>query len=231
MVLMVDEKYRNKGIGHQLLDAVMKDFGDLKIKNIQLGAGVGSYIWPGVPTDLPGAVQFFKKYGFDFKEEIIDMVMELNNYSTPQYVYDRIKNLGIQIREADISDVSGILDFERTNFPNWYIYYKDLCDNGDVEKIHIAIYDQEIVGAVILIDKGITWEDYFGKKTGGIGCIGVAENYRNKGIGLALAARITESLKIKGFDISYVGYTWLDEWYGKLGYKIWRKYKMGYMEL
>jgi predicted N-acetyltransferase YhbS len=53
-----------------------------------------------------------------------------------------------------------------------------------------------------------------------------AESLREQGIGLALAARATEIVRERGLARSYVGWTWLVDWYGKLGYRVWQEYIM-----
>jgi predicted N-acetyltransferase YhbS len=77
----------------------------------------------------------------------------------------------------------------------------------------------------------IPWTQLLGENTGGIGPLGVAESLRGNGIGLALAARVTELLHQRGMETSYIGYTWLLDWYGKLGYRLWRDYTMSWKKL
>lgn len=50
-------------------------------------AGVASgngaqYTWPGVPTELPGAVEFFRRTGWTFVETTDDVVLELPGFVT-----------------------------------------------------------------------------------------------------------------------------------------------------
>jgi hypothetical protein len=52
------------------------------------------------------------------------------------------------------------------------------------------------------------------------------DSERERGIGLALADKITLELARENVDVSFVGWTWLVEWYGKLGYKVWEEYDM-----
>lgn len=56
-------------------------------------------------------------------------------------------------------------------------------------------------------------------KVGGPGCVGTLPEYRNQGIGLIMVERVTQILKEEGFDYSYIHYTGVAPWYGKLGYK------------
>jgi hypothetical protein len=59
----------------------------------------------------------------------------------------------------------------------------------------------------------------------------VAASVRENGIGLAIAARVTELLRERGAARSYVGWTWLVDWYGRLGYKVWQEYVMSWKTL
>lgn len=56
-------------------------------------------------------------------------------------------------------------------------------------------------------------------RVGGPGCVGTVPEYRRRGIGLAMVARVTKILADEGFDISYIHYTGVADWYAKLGYK------------
>lgn len=56
-------------------------------------------------------------------------------------------------------------------------------------------------------------------KIGGPGCVGTVPEYRRRGIGLEMVARVTELLNDEGFDISYIHYTGVAQWYAKLRYK------------
>ncbi len=53
----------------------------------------------------------------------------------------------------------------------------------------------------------------------GPGCVGTLPQYRKQGIGLEMVRRATLLLKAEGFDLSWIHYTHLERWYGKLGYK------------
>lgn len=57
------------------------------------------------------------------------------------------------------------------------------------------------------------------------------EDRQGNGIGLALAARVTERLQSRGIATSYVGYTWLVDWYGRLGYRVWQEYRMSWKQV
>jgi len=78
---------------------------------------------------------------------------------------------------------------------------------------------------------GEVWDTLLGASTGGVGPLGVREDQREQGIGLALAAHVTEALQQRRVQTSYVGWTWLAEWYGHLGYCVWNECVMARQQL
>jgi beta-N-acetylhexosaminidase len=70
-----------------------------------------------------------------------------------------------------------------------------------------------------------------GPKTGLIGCVGVDADHRKEGIGLSLLCHAIENMKQRGVEAVFVDWVSLDGWYEKLGFKIWRSYRTGTMQL
>ena len=56
-------------------------------------------------------------------------------------------------------------------------------------------------------------------KIGGLGCVGTLPEYRDRGIGLTMAKKATQILKDEGYDYSYIHYTYVAQWYEKIGYE------------
>jgi len=64
-------------------------------------------------------------------------------------------------------------------------------------------------------------------KVGGPGCVGTLPEYRKQGIGLAMVNLVTDILRERGYDYSYIHYTGVAKWYSKLGYRtevVWDKH-------
>lgn len=95
----------------------------------------------------------------------------------------------------------------------WPEFYTD-----DAE-IFTAEVDGEIASFCLIEDFGI--HEFNGKsvKVGGPGCVGTVSKYRKKGIGLEMVRQVTSILKDRGYDISYIHWTGVPDWYAKLGYK------------
>ena len=176
---------------------------------------------------------FFHACGWREGEHSFDLVRDLAGYVTPPGVYERLRPT-ITITQATPVDATAILSFEEQHFPQWFPYYQHVLHHQGYADVVVAKeVNQGIVGTSLILDPhapgwhdDISWLSLLGKNTGGVGALGVAESMREQGIGLALAARATELVHERGLERSYLGWTWLVNWYGKLGYQVWQEYVM-----
>lgn len=224
--IFVHPEYQRKGVGTHLLNNTVSSMKSHGVKSIQTGVSVGEYFWPGVPTNLQSAIQFFKKNHWSQGEENIDMLLDLKDYYSPPGTYEKLdKEVVISILGKN--QLKQLLDFVGMNFPDWRKYYEKELDQNNYKNILVAANKSgEIYGAMILFTEHFLWKKMINGKVGGFGALGVKETARGKGIGLALSAKATEQLKQRGMNYSFLGWTYLAGWYGKLGYNVWRRYNM-----
>ena len=109
--------------------------------------------------------------------------------------------------------------------PAWVEIYKE--DYGKDVKAYCGHIGGKVASFCIVEDMGV--HDIGGQKikVGGPGCVGTLPEYRDRGIGLTMVDQVTQIFKDKGYDYSYIHYTGVGPWYGKLGYKTlfrWNKY-------
>jgi ribosomal protein S18 acetylase RimI-like enzyme len=229
-LIIIAPEYQRAGYGRMLVQAALQNLRARNITKVQLGAGASRYFWPGVPTNLPGASNFFEACEFGYIETIYDLTINLDDYITPPDLIASAESTGITFTLATGNNRNKILEFEEREFPSWHQYYRAA---QKPQNILIAKDDKDnILGTALLDDPDsrrtgeLLWQELLSGKIGTMGCLGVAEHARERGIGLAMAARATEILKARNVNTIYLGWTWLVDWYGKLGYKIWREYKM-----
>jgi len=98
--------------------------------------------------------------------------------------------------------------------PRWIPYFEE------AERVFCAYgWDGLILGCCILQDMGE--HEVQGKRLriAGPGCVGVLPTFRRQGVGLAMVREATLALRQDGYDLSWIHYTGLAHWYGKLGYR------------
>lgn len=225
--ILVERIHQRKGMGTKLINIAKEELKQKGIKRISLGSGGNSYFWPGVPINLEAAVSFFRKMGWVYSEISVDMVEKLTDYQTPAGIFQRIEDLGIRLEFAKRDQFYKLDKFERENFPDWYSYFSETMKKDKLDDILLAVSaDNQILGSVLIDRNKRVWNRILGNKVGALGALGVSEETRGQGLGLALAARGTEILRESGVEVCFLGWTWLVDWYGKLGYKVWREYQM-----
>lgn len=232
VALLVSSAYQRRGVGGLLHDHALSSLKQRGVAQIQLGPGF-HYFWQGIPANLPHAWAFFQTRGWREIEHSFDLIQEMADYATPSGVYERLRP-AITLKQALSDDAADILSFEKQHFPQWVPFYRHVIDHQAYADIVVAReVNQGIAGTALVVDphssgwnNDIRWLSLLGENTGGIGTLGVAESLREQGIGLALAARVTEIVRERGLARSYVGWTWLVDWYGKLGYRVWQEYIM-----
>jgi predicted N-acetyltransferase YhbS len=174
-----------------------------------------------VPLNLPEAWSFFQAQGWTERERSFDLVRTLTGYTTPQGIYEHLRST-VTIRPTTLPDAPAILAFEGQHFLGWLPHYQRVLEHQGYADVVVAEeVSQGIVGTSFVMDpravwwqSDIRWLSLLGEQTGGIGPLGVAEHMQRQGIGLALAARVTETLCHRGLTNSYIGWTWLVDWYG-----------------
>lgn len=216
-LLHVLPEYRNKGIG-----ALIYENAQQNVKGKwTAGSGTG-YWWQGVPVGC--GEDFLEKRGFKWSWTSIDMILSLEQWTEPSI------NITSYIDILKPEDSKLLIDMLQSEeeLSGWMSFYKTMIDNSQHHRILVAHSDNNIVGcAMVLGEKDIRWRGNIDGKVGGIGCIGVKAKYRERGIGAALAEEVHCRLKVTGYTHSYVGYTWLEEWYGKMGYEVFSRQLMG----
>lgn len=237
-VIMVSPKARRRGIGTALHDAATTHLKETGVRRAQLAGGVARF-WPGVPTGLLDAEDFFRACGWEHSETSYDMVRHLGDYVTPPSVHRRIGDERIDLRVADAASLAEILEFEGRHFPDWLEHFRTAANAGDQSEILAArARNGGVVGSLVMftprshrLGANAVWKTLLGDDLGGLGAVGVASAQRGRGIGTALVARASEILKERGVGPSLIDWTSLVDFYGRLGYSKWCNYLMSWRDL
>ena len=236
--IVVSPKARHRGIGKALHQRAMVHLRETGMRRARL-AGGGARFWPGVPTNLPGVEAFFRACGWEYSGTSYDLVRRLDDYETPPGVHRRMGEQQIDVGVANATDISGILEFEEREFPNWLEVFRSAANAGDHADILVAWTARKgVLGSLVMFTPrshrpgaNVVWKSLLGDDLGGLGAVGVAASDRNRGIGTALVARGSEILRERGVGPSLIDWTCLVDFYGRLGYLKWRAYRMSWRDL
>ncbi len=223
-LILVDPAYQRRGIGTGLLAAATERLRAGGALVVAAASGGGSYIWPGVPRDLPDAVRFFGSRGWRHSHDTLDLVTDLSCYRPPPGVFKRAADAGVSIKRAASTDTASALAFEAAAFPSWVRWFRA------AERDILIARDRSgtIAGTLLLHGPGAdtVFAPLLGPAAGTIGCVGVAPWGQGRGIGTALVARASEILRDAGTRTCHIGWTTRESFYRRAGYQPWRRYAM-----
>ncbi|KAI7969043.1 hypothetical protein EIK77_008234 [Talaromyces pinophilus] len=183
-----------------------------------------------------------------FKEGIKckDLYQSLSTFKAPQYLLDRATSSGITFAPLTSSGAEECIAAQESIFPQWAGGYKLLHSEGLHDDIMVA-FDQNgsrQVGWTLMLSPGKSrlWQGFAflpvvgdvdtkggtggNGKTGLIAAVGVRDDVRGKGVGLGLICAAMEEMRRRGrIDGVFIDSVVLDNFYEKVGFKIWREYR------
>lgn len=239
MALYVDPAMHRQGVGTALLNHAVDFLREKGMNKIQLGGGSRRF-WPGVPQDLPHAVEFFKKRGWSFVGTTVDLTQDLANFQPNPKVIERMNKEQVQIEPAYVEDIPELLQFEEREFAGWLPDFQYIAGLGDERDILVArdTVKGHIVGSLLMFAKwshpdrmDIAWKSMLGEDMGAFGEVGVGKDEQGRGIGIALVERASQLLKIRGVRNCHIGWTTLADFYARSGYAVWRTFEMSVREI
>ncbi len=237
LALLVAPDKQRQGIGSALHEAALHHLQTAHVSVLQLG-GIIPRFWCGLPTNLAATRPFFTQHGWEFSNNVFDLMQDLSNYATPAYVQTRMDKEQILFETATEQSIAELLAFEQREFANWTAHYKLCALLGDHHDLLIARdASQSIVGTLLMYSPhshpdrtDLIWQLLLGHDAGAMGSVGVAAAERGRGIGLSMVARASELLKERGVRNCYIDWVELTDFYGKVGYTKWREYALSWRE-
>jgi beta-N-acetylhexosaminidase len=224
-LILVAPAYQRRGIGTTLLAAALHHVRAGSAIDVTAASGGHSYIWPGVPRDLPGAVRFFSSRGWQHSHDTLDLVTDLRRYRPPPGAYTHAASKNITITQPGSTELADVLAFEAATFPSWTRWF---AESGSPDML-VARDDAGDIAGTLLLDgpsAGTVFAPILGPAAGTIGCVGVAAPRQGEGIGTAMVARASEILRDAGTRNCHIGWTTRESFYRHAGYQPWRRYAM-----
>jgi predicted N-acetyltransferase YhbS len=221
-VLAVAPEESGRGLGSALLRAAEEQICRRmpQADRVLLGSGAGGYLMPGVPMKPENdASAWFARRGYAPSWISMDMIIDLETMPSIQMPQ------GVELRwrcEQNPEEVLRSAECAESVEKGWGDFYKK-----PGQRVLLAMEGRQIVG-VNLVDQtlGVLYGESL-PQAAGFGCLAVAEDHRDRGIGRALCLAAMEALKALGAEQCFIGYTYLENWYGKMGARKYMGYWMG----
>ncbi|MFA0782324.1 GNAT family N-acetyltransferase [Fervidibacter sacchari] len=235
--LCVDPEFRGRGVASALYEAAEAFLRSQGAKRISV-VHYPYHLTPGVPSEAAGLKAFLERKGFGGWRETYDLRRQLVDYEIPTEVEKRLReqNPKVVIRPAREGEQKAIVEFVGREFPGgWHYDTKRFFEKGgDPSDIVIVVENDEIIGFChtftpesIELRGSTHWFPLLQGRWGGLGPIGVAASHRGRGLGLALLCYSVWHNKQRGVTDMVIDWTDLVDFYGRIGFKIWKRYWQG----
>ncbi|HPP76231.1 MAG TPA: GNAT family N-acetyltransferase [Armatimonadota bacterium] len=210
-LIAVEPKRQRKGIGQELLSRLQPYLKEKGASSIWVSPYAPNYFSPGIDINAyPGAVQFFRKLGFDEVYRPLSMDASLLSLQTPEWVQEKERSLaeqGVVIELYNPHHILPVLEFMKAEFPgDWQRYIRET-----MSKITLGQYSPDQIWVALESGKVLGFAQHEGER---FGPFGVASNQRGQGIGAVLLFKCLHAMRDKGLHNAW--FLWTDDKTAKL---------------
>lgn len=229
-LMLVDPKYRCRGIGSTLYELVEKRMKELGKKQIFLGKDYLNY-FPGLPVDLKNSAGWFEKKGFVRPYDTYDLIRNISKDKNNKL---SIKNDSFEFRVCTLNDKENLINFIMKNWPGrWEKETRDYFSSGGTGKEYVIALDSGKICAFAkiglpstneaIMSYSLTWRNRF-SALGGIGPLGVDISYRNRNLGYDIVAFACNTLIDNNVSDIIIDWTGLLDFYRRMGFEVFKSY-------
>lgn len=233
--IVVDQKTDADQVGSALLEHAEKGLEEKGANKILLGRDPWHY-FPGIPSEYKEAQRWFDEKGYQRIGTSHDLI---RTYEEGEE--DQLPEISrVEFSLVDRSEKDDLLAFLRRVFPGRWEYeaYHYFKKGGEGREFVVAKKDGKIIGFCRINDgkspfiaQNVYWAPLFEEELGGIGPLGIDQEERGKGYGLAIVEAGVAFLRQRGIKRIVIDWTGLIDFYKKLGYDIWKSYETYEKEL
>lgn len=192
------------------------------------------HLTPGVPAECASALSILEERGYTATGRHSDLHCDLTGWQMPEKAVAGIaKNPTVELRPARADEADAVCEFVEREFPGpWtYTIRNHFAFGGAPSDIIIAAEAGAVIGFCITGDfnskrliPSTYWYPQLGDHFGGLGPIGIGRDQRKRGLGLAICAAAVQDLKSRGVTAMAIDWTGLIDFYGLLGFTVWKRY-------
>lgn len=227
--LLVASAQRYQGTGGLLLRKAEEALRRAGASRIALGNDLHLRMFPGIPSELEQVRQWFERRGYLFREEAFDL---LKTYAEKEPT--DLPTLGeASMRVAVPADRAALTEFMARCFPGtWDLQHCDYWERGGTGQEYVLLEQQgKLIGFcrmntihAPLLAQNVYWSPLLEGELGGVGPLGIDEAYRGHRYGLSIVQGAIHFLRARGVRHIVIDTTPFVDFYGKLGYTVWKSY-------
>jgi mycothiol synthase len=191
-LLAVEEAYRARGLGGELLSRLERAFAAAGAETVQAGGTQPYFWWPGVDQRYEGAVALFRARGY--------------------VAFDEVVNMDVDLRRPDLSLTALDVDVHRltaTEYPSFLTWMRSAWDDDWADEVSLVVSRDPVSCWVAMGGSAfLGFAAYDTNRRGWFGPMGSTGAARGRGIGRTLLRRCMQDLMDRGeqsCEICWIG--------------------------
>jgi len=235
--LAVAPERRRRGLGTILLDAAEAWLLEQGARTTRLGSD-RYHLLPGRPLGERHAAleAFTRARGFVGEGIEYDLVAQLSSVPSGTRAMDALVGR-YDFRTYREPDRVALLAFLKREFPGRWAQELEEALEAGMRGVDLALALDTASGQPVgfariyeatsaLLGPSVYWRAAMGAAPGGLGPIGVDSSRRGQGLGLAMMEYCVQELRSRGVGTMAIDWTTLLDFYGKMGFKVWKRYEL-----
>jgi GNAT superfamily N-acetyltransferase len=231
------EPGRESELAPPLLEHATNALRDAGMEKISYAADP-AHFFPGVPEPDQPLKDALATFGFQIGGVSYDLFRDISDYELPEQARQSLESSDFEIAPCTINEVPALIEFLTETFPGRWLYdtQRRLSFEATPDDILLLRKGEKVYGFCHIHHRGsrfigpnIYWRGVMGNAYGGLGPIGVSAEIRGQGLGFALLCYAVQYLKEFGVRPMAIDWTGLVDFYGKIGFTIWRTYQYAFL--
>ena len=232
--LVVSPQWQRKGVGVSLLrraELWLKAHG---ARAVRAGGDPGHFL-PGIPSTHASGLAFFSAMGYEpVGDPCFDVIRDIRAFEAPAEVGRTLATrVAFRSHECTNRSLPALMEFLGSTFPGRWLYETQLRLEAErnPQVVSIMTLGSRVVGfahtygpASRRLGPSVYWRKALGTSPGGLGPIGLAEDVRGQGLGLALLCHCAEQLRRSGVERMAVDWVGNLALYTRAGFRRWKEY-------
>lgn len=232
--VVVDPNYQRKGYGSKMIRHAL-DQGAYAYSDYHVGSDP-HHFFPGIPSQLTGAQNFFQKLGFSLSGKAYDLqcYISKHRYTAPPVDGD------FSVRRLLPSDQGDLFKHMKKNYSVRWLEDTKWCLTFEkaISSIIGLFHKERLVGFTHVHSVGdpfwipsVYWRKKGNPSIGGLGPVGIHKDYRGSGLGSYFMVESLKILQEEGVQEMEIDWTGLLDFYKKFHFEPHRSYVHGQLQV
>lgn len=228
LLAVAGDRSDSEEIGVELLTTAEDSLAGPGVETITFGKDIQNFL-AGLPKSLQTQYDpILSAAGYEQGASVYDVTRDISTFERPDRVADTLASVDVRVRRLEPEDTDTLLGFLADQFPGRWHYSAELASRlpGGIQQYWGVWEGDSLVGFAgtrrcdaAVVGSNLIWGPQLADRYCALGPIGVHENARGNGYGLAMMAHVIETFRDEGYTQMIIDWTTIIDYYAKFGFE------------